>query len=886
MSLELKKLDLHVHSPGSHDFQDKAATPEQFIDQSQKAGLDGIAVTDHNSVDWVDVLNEAAKLKKFTVFPGMEISCGGANNGSIHVLGIFEPNTKKDELQKVLGKLSIKGSGEESFTNKGVSDVIDIIKEAGGLTILAHANSKSGALSDIKGNPRIDIVRNQNLCAVQATDGDFTKGQGSRLVDILNGEDAQYRRKLAVIKASDNPVKGSNGHGLNSIGEHFTYFRMGKMNLEALRQCFEDPDTRIVQNHEAGEKIATCAHIESVSISGGFLSGTTIPFHAGMNSIIGGTGVGKSLLIEFLRFAFDKKPTPSQYKDHKDKLRHQLGANGEVQIKFQDGEGEKYLLTRKYDATLTDPYSAPINCTNIATGAAYNGNMSGLFPILIYSQNEIVEITKDPKAQLSLLDNFRDFRKYEDESERLKSQLTTLDHSLIQSKAQKANLPILFKELQTIELQLKKASGKLKSSIPQTVFDTYMRLSEERETVAETITKFDDAISFLEQALVDFQEYAPAASPNPKTLTDIVAGTLSKSYDKSFGSLESSIQELRAGKTRALAQIKTWETKNKYPQVTKAYEKASRSQEKEQKQERIRQELLGRKRTLEQTKQKAERATTSFASLITERGQLLRELGKIRLSYSSERTEQSRTISTRSNGALQVKLTTEGDKESYRKRLMSIKAGSYADEKEINAIVEKLSPVNFVNLVMEEKVTELAKVVGLTKGKAESIISELSKAENIQSTLALQYDAYPEDTIEILYRKKDSAYSSISQLSMGQKADALMMIALGDGAIPVIVDQPEDALDVSTIWRNICSRLRVSKHARQFIFTTHNSSVAVSSDSDQFIVLDANGTKGWLEGAGTIEEETVKSLIVDHLEGGVASYDLKRRKYGPQHLSQ
>jgi ABC-type cobalamin/Fe3+-siderophores transport system ATPase subunit len=114
---------------------------------------------------------------------------------------------------------------------------------------------------------------------------------------------------------------------------------------------------------------------------------------------------------------------------------------------------------------------------------------------------------------------------------------------------------------------------------------------------------------------------------------------------------------------------------------------------------------------------------------------------------------------------------------------------------------------------------------------------------------------------------------------MGQKADALLMIALGDSHLPVVIDQPEDALDLASIWDDVCQRLRMSKHARQFIFTTHNSSLAVPSDSDQFIVMEADATTGWVADTGSIEQREIETRVVEHLEGGPESYDLKRRKH-------
>ncbi len=117
MSLKLRKLDLHVHTPASHDFADKAVTADQIVAHAQGIGLDAIAVTDHNTVDFIDQINTAAKAKGFTIFPGFEISCGGTKNGSIHVIGLFDPAKSKDDLQKVLGKLDAVAKAVERANN-------------------------------------------------------------------------------------------------------------------------------------------------------------------------------------------------------------------------------------------------------------------------------------------------------------------------------------------------------------------------------------------------------------------------------------------------------------------------------------------------------------------------------------------------------------------------------------------------------------------------------------------------------------------------------------------------------------------------------------------------------------------------------------------------
>lgn len=67
--LRFQKMDLHVHTPGSHDFKDKSIDPVQIVNEAINKGLRAIAITDHNTREWIDKIKEAAKGKNITIFP-------------------------------------------------------------------------------------------------------------------------------------------------------------------------------------------------------------------------------------------------------------------------------------------------------------------------------------------------------------------------------------------------------------------------------------------------------------------------------------------------------------------------------------------------------------------------------------------------------------------------------------------------------------------------------------------------------------------------------------------------------------------------------------------------------------------------------------------------
>ena len=878
MSLRLRKLDLHVHSPASHDFIDKNVTADEIIEHCQKIGLDAIAITDHNTVDFIDTIKEAAIKKGFTIFPGIEVSCGGSINGSIHIIGIFDPVFSKDDLQKIIGKLEIKGNGEEALTNKSVSDVINILRENGGLPILAHANSSHGALSDIKGNPRKDIVQNNNLCGAEATASDFKKPDGKRLLDFLNGNDIVYNRKLPVYKSSDNRDPAGTGHCVDSIGNSFTYFKMGELTIESLRQCFEDPETRIIQDYEIEKINSDHPIIKQMIISGGYLDKQQFDFHGNMNSIIGGTGTGKSLAIEFLRFVLGLKPQGVLLKDHTEKLQKQLSLSSEIKITIQDRSGDLYEISRKYES-IRDPYSSEIECTNKTTGKKYTGNIQSIFPVLIYSQTEILEIARDTNAQMKLLDNFRNFENFKINVQNIETKLESLDRKLIQAIQDSKELSTFQKQLTTIEEKIEKLQKGLGKGNKSGTVETYLKLSEDRELIAEKIEEYDNLVSTIDNTIEELQTNSPAKKKDPKEPIDIVETNISLSYDTVIQVLRDSKKIVNQNKSKSKSILTDWEKKMKYKEIEKKYEDQIKQRKKEEVLETQRKDLLKEKKVLSGKIDVSQKASNLYQKIRIERVDLLRQLVTTKDKYFEDRKNQADLINQKSGGKLQIVIQPGDNKSDYSDMLTKLKVGSQAEKKEIEQIINTVTPIDLIEKVLDGDIKEFATTCQISEIKADNIVKELTSYENLSEGLAMQYKGYPEDLIQINYQKKDGGLYPLSELSMGQKADALIMIALGDGEMPVIIDQPEDALDIPSIWEDICTRLRINKHSRQFIFTTHNSSISVSSDSDQFIVLEADGKKGWIVRSGSIDEKDIKDDVVGHLEGGYSAYKLKRKKY-------
>ncbi|ACT63409.1 ATPase involved in DNA repair [Lactiplantibacillus plantarum] len=138
------------------------------------------------------------------------------------------------------------------------------------------------------------------------------------------------------------------------------------------------------------------------------------------------------------------------------------------------------------------------------------------------------------------------------------------------------------------------------------------------------------------------------------------------------------------------------------------------------------------------------------------------------------------------------------------------------------------------------------------------------------------------------YEHKDAGrlFKSIKQLSLGQKVVALLDFIFIFGEItgdetPLLLDQPEDNLDSSYIYKHLVTSLRREKDKRQVIIVTHNSTIVTNSKPEEIIALQSDNRHGWISNSGYPTERQVIMDILNLLEGGVDSFKHKEFIYDP-----
>src|SRR5260370_8042688 len=122
---------------------------------------------------------------------------------------------------------------------------------------------------------------------------------------------------------------------------------------------------------------------------------------------------------------------------------------------------------------------------------------------------------------------------------------------------------------------------------------------------------------------------------------------------------------------------------------------------------------------------------------------LLKKLQGVRTEYFKERAEQAKLITERSANKLRIEVRQQADNQKYSENLFKLKVKSYAEEKEIDAIVASLPVIEFIEVVIDRDIKKLAKAPDLTESKAESIINVLLQPEPPPTTLPFQNYLFP-----------------------------------------------------------------------------------------------------------------------------------------------
>lgn len=123
----------------------------------------------------------------------------------------------------------------------------------------------------------------------------------------------------------------------------------------------------------------------------------------------------------------------------------------------------------------------------------------------------------------------------------------------------------------------------------------------------------------------------------------------------------------------------------------------------------------------------------------------------------------------------------------------------------------------------------------------------------------------------------------IDDMSPGMKAQALLKLFLNDQVsagewMYVVLDQPEDNLDVATIKEFLIDRLKKLKLDIQFFVVSHSAPIIVNGDARTVVVCSNDNDKISYR-CGVLNDIRTKQSIADVLDGGERYLKMRLNKY-------
>lgn len=869
------KVDFHVHTPASMDYgkgskdpeKEKQVTPKEFLLKVIEKNIDCLVISDHNSFEWIDKLRNAMdelikendSISPVIIFPAVEINV----MGNIHLLAIFNIDVEVRNLERIFGQFDF----DETVlsTKKSMPEVMEIVIKNKGIAIPAHVDCPSGlftsnSASEIKGVLNVD-----ELLAFEVI--------GS---EVNNQIFKESKRKISYIAGSDS-------HCIDTIGSRYTWVKMGKPSIEAMRLAlFDNIDGVLRSDFFDGNPndLRNRMFLKYIEIKQAKYAGRRatlhIDFSPWMTSIIGGRGTGKSSIIQFVRLMLNRREElPKALQKEFDDFvnisnnRTELGMltnSTEIQVCIvKDGLEYKFIWENN------ELYEIIGEKKERAT------DLSDRFPIRIFSQKQLFEMTKDAQLLLQYIDNQWD-------SIGWKKTLESTKNRYFDCMLRIDNNNIKLNEKKRKEISLREIENKIRAfetEATKKVLDSQKEILIAEQQAKSVYRKYEDVI------VKSIQLYESILELNIEHLN---TDKLDKESKKEISQWESIIN------TFVLNYKDTYE-KNKmnFCRLDDWFSKLKIFQNKEENQKEM-------NNIINDLKKQGVDDIEIYPILLKQKDDLLKELEEyVTVEKVDEDLRRERTIILEEFYALIQQRHNERERivsiwnETGHLRITLFPMGNMEKNEEIFRNIINKQGSTFSSDILERNKEEeysggiVFQLANPEKGKHienyKTICEEITNSNSsnyskkfrahlnnlFKNSHNVENDIYmwiPEDLVRLELKTGSNKYISIDAGSAGQRTSAILTLLLQISKEPIIIDQPEDDLDTKNITDFIVKGINEKKHNQQIIVVTHNPNIVVNTNSEQVIHMEFAGGEIHASHSGALQDFEIRDAICDVMEGG------------------
>ena len=886
------RVDLHAHTPASHDFKPQAdqANPDwtQWVEAVRAAGLDAAAITDHNTAAGITELKEAAAGLEDppALFPGVELT---ASDG-VHLLLLMDPGSTRQHIEDLLTRVEIPVEQRGRQTARSSLSIEHILEACGddALIVGAHVNGPDGLLQ-YEGLQRIAVLRHPNLAAVEVNlDEEIDESW-------LDGSRPEIRRKLSRVWCSD-------GHSFAALGRRFTWVKMTRPDLEGLRLALLDGRASLkpaVRKAPGNPNAHATLAIESITVREGKFIGRTSPvtirFNPWLNAIIGGRGTGKSTLIDFCRKTLRREAElDGSDRSEEGSLRALFDRRMRVPAsRLEEGlltqetriavvyrkEDERFLLFWSLNATA--PSVARLDGDKLTP---QEGDIRERFPVRIYSQKQLFALAQDPNALLTVIDDSQAVRKadLDRQIEQLADRYLSLRAEARAASRQAGELPGRKALLADVRHKLEV----LERGGQALVLNKYRRLRRQNDTwqaIREAAAQGVESVghSAAELSVADLDLGSATEDDSARASLRRAHETLRRTVDELRRDVRERVEQAR----RAVGKIDEGEdsvrwraavdaSKREFEEATAQLAKEGISDPSEYHDLLERAASLEREiEALQKEQHRVEELDKEAATALTEYRERRSELSKRRRRFATET----------SSDIIRVAIDPSANRGRLAENLVDI-LGIERFESDRQAIARRIQPEKGRPWSWEKLDNVVAEARQFLSGELNSWPAQDHRFEAALKTvpperidrLALYL---PDDAVEVSFKDRSASHwKPLTQGSPGQQTAALLAFVLGYGSEPVILDQPEDDLDNTLIYELLVSRLRETKTKRQVIVVTHNPNIVVHGDAELVLSLNAAGGQSYIACHGGLQEMQVRDEICRVMEGGREAFESRYQR--------
>jgi len=901
------KFDSHAHTPASDDYGKgpdqttlKQRTPREWLLDYMRAGIDCVAITDHNTGAWVDRVKTALSeleseqpegFRPIHVFPGVEISV----NGGVHLLAILGCDKTTSDIDSLLGAVGFSGTKGSSnvVTTKSFVEVVDAVTLAGGIAIPAHVDEDNG-LFQVTGTTLQQALDCEDIFAMELMNPSFQKPQSyidkSLCWTEILGSDAHHP---------------SGNVGQRYSGSHFTWVKMGSPSIKGLRLALLDGSLSVRRSdQEMGNPNEHAPLVlESVEISQARYLGRSQPFvirfNPWLNAIIGGRGTGKSTVVEFLRIALRRED------ELPDELKPEFEKYGRVYPDREDGglltdDAAIRAIYRKNGSRFRVQWNPagdlePIEQEVDGEWRRAEGDIRQRFPVRIYSQKQIFQLAKTPLALLRVVDEAPEVdrhswaERWNEEEGRflsLRAKAREIESGLAEEPRLRGELDDVKRKLAIFEqaghadvLKTFQKRSRQQREVEAWEEDWTGAGEQLRKVVAEIVPDLLDETPFDPDSLVDTELHEHAARVHDR-------------LDK----IRKALETLALQADEALAEWRKSRDESSWKQsvdaAAQAYQELRENLAREGAGDPAAYgEFVQRRQAIEQRLKELDERKKQVEGLKEQADAHLQQLVEIRRELTESRREFLNDVLSE-NRYVRIQVVPYGALETVEnefRRLLQREDRGF--EKDIGLpggeglLGEIYSNGNSTEGIEQNlaNIKDKVKKIALDQ-YAPGTVADRRFATHIGKLQPEAIDRldlwFPEDSLDVQYSTTGDGqhFRSIQEGSPGQKTAALLAFLLSYGEDPLILDQPEDDLDNHLIYDLIVTQLREVKCHRQVVVVSHNANIVVNGDAELVVALAARGGETQKECEGSLQEGLVRETICTIMEGGSKAFEQRYRR--------